>query len=89
MISIASLHGTSRFSVAAGRLLSGVVVLCLVAEGAAAVAFGVAAFVLLLNRERIDERFFQQVVTGFYAAVVAWGLLYVRCSQMRLVVPLW
>jgi hypothetical protein len=89
MLPVRDLQGVSRFSVAASRLLSGVIVLIVVAEGAAAVAFGVAAFVLLLNRERADERFFQHVVDGLYAAIVAWALLYVRCAQMRLVVPLW
>lgn len=76
-----------KYVTAAGRLLSGIVILFLLHAAMAAIAFGIAAFVLLLHRERADAHFFANVVSGLYAAVVIWGLHYCRSTEFRMVMP--
>lgn len=90
MTAIINNHDESRYAASAGRMLSGMIVLYLVSAGAAAiVAFGTAAMVLILNRERVQWELFLNVLAGLCMAAAAWALLYARCSQMRLLVPLW
>jgi hypothetical protein len=80
----------AKYSVAAGRMLSGMMVLFLLHAGAAAMlAFAVASIVLMLNREDQHSRVFIGVATGIYCATWSWGEHYCGNAQMRFLVPLW
>jgi hypothetical protein len=80
----------TRYSVAGGRMLSGMMLMFLLHAGAAAMlAFAAAAIVLMLNRETDHRRLFASVAAGIYAAAWAWGEHYCGNAQMRFLVPLW
>jgi len=90
MTSTAQTFDDAKYSAAASRMLSGMMLLFLLHAGAAAmVAFATASIVLMLNRERNHARLFASVAAGIYTSIWAWGQHYCGNAQMRFLIPLW